>query len=59
MVLKGRGRFIFGGRDREFGGGGNGGGKSVQRDELVRRVNAHIQTGHFHDADEVLGCARR
>jgi Arc/MetJ-type ribon-helix-helix transcriptional regulator len=22
--------------------------------ELVQRVNAHIQTGHFHDADEVL-----
>jgi Arc/MetJ-type ribon-helix-helix transcriptional regulator len=22
--------------------------------ELVRRVNAHIQTGKFHDADEVL-----
>jgi hypothetical protein len=22
--------------------------------ELVQRVNAHIQTGHFHDADELL-----
>jgi hypothetical protein len=21
---------------------------------LVQRVNAHIQTGHFHDADELL-----
>ena len=26
----------------------------IHKAELVQRVNAHIQTGHFHDADEVL-----
>ncbi len=26
----------------------------IHKPELVRRVNAHIQTGHFHDVDEVL-----
>jgi len=26
----------------------------IHKPELVRRVNAYIQTGHFHDADEVL-----
>jgi hypothetical protein len=26
----------------------------IHNPELVRRVNAHIQTGHFHDADELL-----
>jgi len=26
----------------------------IHKPELVQRVNAHIQTGHFHDADEVL-----
>ena len=26
----------------------------IHKPELVRRVNAHIQTGHFHDAEEVL-----
>jgi len=25
----------------------------VHKPELARRVQAHIQTGHFHDADEV------
>jgi hypothetical protein len=25
--------------------------------ELVQRVNAHIETGHFHDADELLAKA--
>jgi Arc/MetJ-type ribon-helix-helix transcriptional regulator len=26
----------------------------IHKSELVQRVNAHIRTGHFHDADEVL-----
>jgi hypothetical protein len=26
----------------------------IHKPELVQRVNAHIQTGLFHDADEVL-----
>ena len=26
----------------------------IHKPELVLRVNAHIQTGHFHDADELL-----
>lgn len=26
----------------------------IHKPELVQRVNAHIQTGHFHDADEVI-----
>ena len=26
----------------------------IHNPELVQRVNAHIQTGHFHDADELL-----
>jgi Arc/MetJ-type ribon-helix-helix transcriptional regulator len=26
----------------------------IRRPELVRRVNAHIQTGHFQDADELI-----
>ena len=26
----------------------------IHKPELVQRVNAHIQTGCFHDADEVL-----
>ena len=26
----------------------------IHNPELVQRVNAHIQTGQFHDADEVL-----
>ena len=26
----------------------------IHKPELVRRVNAHIQNGRFHDADEVL-----
>ena len=26
----------------------------IHKPELVERVNAHIQTGHFHDADELL-----
>jgi len=26
----------------------------IHKPELVQRVNAHIQTGHFLDADEVL-----
>jgi hypothetical protein len=26
----------------------------IHKPELVQRVNAHIQTGHFHDADELL-----
>ena len=26
----------------------------IHRPELVQRVNAHIQTGHFHSADEVI-----
>jgi hypothetical protein len=26
----------------------------IRKPELVRRVNAHIQTGHYHDTDEVL-----
>jgi Arc/MetJ-type ribon-helix-helix transcriptional regulator len=26
----------------------------IHKPELVQRVNAHIRTGHFHDADEVL-----
>jgi hypothetical protein len=30
----------------------------IHKPELVQRVNAHIQTGQFHDADEVLEKAR-
>ena len=26
----------------------------IHKPELVHRVNAHIRTGHFHDADELL-----
>jgi Arc/MetJ-type ribon-helix-helix transcriptional regulator len=26
----------------------------IHKPELVRRVNAHIKTGNFHDADELL-----
>jgi Arc/MetJ-type ribon-helix-helix transcriptional regulator len=26
----------------------------IHKPELLQRVNAHIQAGHFHDADEVL-----
>jgi hypothetical protein len=26
----------------------------IHKPELVQRVNAHIQAGHFHDAEEVL-----
>ena len=26
----------------------------IHKPELVQRVNARIQTGHFHDADELL-----
>ena len=26
----------------------------IHKPELVQRVNAHIQAGHFHDADELL-----
>jgi Arc/MetJ-type ribon-helix-helix transcriptional regulator len=26
----------------------------IHKSELVQRVKAHIQTGHFHDADELL-----
>lgn len=26
----------------------------IHKPELARRVQAHIQTGHFHDADELL-----
>jgi Arc/MetJ-type ribon-helix-helix transcriptional regulator len=26
----------------------------IHKPELVQRVQAHIQTGHFHDADELL-----
>jgi Arc/MetJ-type ribon-helix-helix transcriptional regulator len=26
----------------------------IRRPELVHRVNARIQTGHFHDADELI-----
>jgi hypothetical protein len=26
----------------------------IHNPELVQRVNAHIQTGHFHDTDELL-----
>lgn len=26
----------------------------IHKPELVQRVTAHIQTGHFHDADELL-----
>jgi hypothetical protein len=26
----------------------------IHKPELVQRVNAHIQNGRFHDADEVL-----
>lgn len=26
----------------------------IHKPELVRRVNAHIQTGHFHDTDELI-----
>ena len=29
----------------------------IHKPELVQRVNAHIQNGRFHDADEVLGKA--
>jgi hypothetical protein len=26
----------------------------IHKPELVQRVNAHIQTGHFHDTDELI-----
>lgn len=26
----------------------------IRKVELVQRINAHIQAGHFHDADELL-----
>jgi hypothetical protein len=26
----------------------------IHKPELVQRVNAHIQTGHFHDTEELL-----
>ena len=26
----------------------------IHKPELVQRVNAHIKTGHFHDADELI-----
>ena len=26
----------------------------IHKPDLVQRVNAHIQTGHFHDADDLL-----
>ncbi len=26
----------------------------IHKPELVQRVNAHIQTGYFHDADDLL-----
>jgi uncharacterized protein (DUF2267 family) len=26
----------------------------IHKPELLERVNAHIQTGHFHDADELI-----
>ncbi len=26
----------------------------IHKPELVQRVNARIQTGHFHDADELI-----
>jgi len=26
----------------------------IHKPELVQRVNAHIRTGHFHDADDLL-----
>jgi Arc/MetJ-type ribon-helix-helix transcriptional regulator len=26
----------------------------INKPELLQRVNAHIEAGHFHDADEVL-----
>jgi hypothetical protein len=26
----------------------------IHNPQLVQRVNAHIQTGHFHDTDELL-----
>jgi hypothetical protein len=26
----------------------------IHKPELIERVNAHIQTGHFHDAEELL-----
>ncbi len=26
----------------------------IHKPELVQRVNAHIQTGHFHDPEELL-----
>jgi Arc/MetJ-type ribon-helix-helix transcriptional regulator len=26
----------------------------IHKPELVQRVNAHIQTGHFHDADDLI-----
>ncbi len=29
----------------------------IQKAELMERVNAHIQSGHFHNADEVIGKA--
>ncbi len=29
----------------------------IHNPELVRRVNAQIQSGHFHDADELIGKA--
>ncbi len=26
----------------------------IHKPELIQRVNAHLQTCHFHDADELL-----
>jgi Arc/MetJ-type ribon-helix-helix transcriptional regulator len=26
----------------------------IHKPELVQRVNAHIQTGHFHDTEELI-----
>jgi hypothetical protein len=26
----------------------------IHKPELMQRVNAHIKTGHFHDADELI-----
>jgi Arc/MetJ-type ribon-helix-helix transcriptional regulator len=26
----------------------------IHKPELVQRVNAHIQTGHFHDTDDLI-----
>ena len=30
----------------------------IHKPELLQRVNAHIQTGHFHEADELFENAR-